>query len=450
MKKVLLLVAAAVMSVSISFAQADDKAAAKAAAKAAKEAAKALKAEIKAANKVLKEAQGILNLPESGDLNHANNLIQQAMVNVHTKDNPDTWNVAGQIQQRFYMKEAEKLYLGQPYDTVAFYRSLSNMCDYFVKCDELEQLPNAKGAVVVKYRPANQEQVKTNRPNLLNGGIFYYNKGQFKEAHNLFTQYISTAAAPILADFNITPENDEYMTDIAAYYSVQAGAQVEDYTLALTNMELAKQSKDPNVVSSLCRQETQFYLNMGDSVKWIELLKEGVQKAPEDQYYYSNLISYYVNNKKNDELMAFADEMVAKNPQPIFRYVKGYLYQSMQQYENAVEEYKVVIEQDPTYASAFNNLGICYIEFARKESEASAKLNFRSKAFKASQEKMKDYYRMALPMFEKLRILDDGTDPERKTAWVFGLQECYYQLNMGKELEEIENIIKSQYPDYMN
>ena len=47
MKKVLLFMAAAVMSVSITFAQAD----AKAAAKAAKEAAKALKAEIKAANK---------------------------------------------------------------------------------------------------------------------------------------------------------------------------------------------------------------------------------------------------------------------------------------------------------------------------------------------------------------------------------------------------------------
>ena len=84
------------MSVSMSVAQDD----AKAAAKAAKAAAKALKAEIKAANKVLKEAQGILNLPEGGDLNAANNLIQQAMENVHTKDNPDTWNVAGQIQQK--------------------------------------------------------------------------------------------------------------------------------------------------------------------------------------------------------------------------------------------------------------------------------------------------------------------------------------------------------------
>ena len=437
MKKVLLLVAAAVMSVSVSFAQED----AKAAAKAEKAAAKALKAEIKAATNVLREAQGILNMPEGGDLNVANGLIQQAMENVHTKDNPDTWNVAGQIQQRFYMKEAEKLYLAQPYDTVAFYGSLSNMCNYFIKCDELEQQPNEKGAVVVKYRPANREQIYVNRPNLLNGGIFYYNKGMFKEAHNLFSQYITTAFVPMLAEYNITPETDEYMTDIAAYYSVQAGLQAEDYELAMKNIDLAKLSKDAEMSASIYRLEAQSYLNMGDSAKWVELLKEGVERAPEDQYYYSNLLSYYVGNDNNAELEAFADEMLAKNPLPIFHYVKGYLYQNMKDYDKAIEAYKTVIEMDPTYANAYHNLGICYSDLAQQVSDASATQDFRSKAFKASQAKMKEYYKMALPMFEELRKLDDGTDPARRVAWTSGLYNCYYILNMGKELEEIEKMM---------
>ncbi len=441
MKKVLLFVAAAVMSLSVTFAQTDDKEAAKAAAKAAKAAAKALKAEIKAQNKILKQAQGILNMPEGADLNAANDLIQQAMENVHTKDNPDTWNAAGQIQQKFYMKEAEKLYLGQPYDTVAFFGSLSKMCEYFIKCDELEQQPNEKGNVVVKYRPANKEQVYTNRPNLLNGGIFHYNKGQFKEAHNVFSQYIATAASPLLAEYNITPETDEYMADVAAYYSVQAGLQTGDYALAMTNIDMAKQSKDPEMVSSIYRLEAQTYLNMGDSVKWIELLKAGVERAPEDQYYYSNLLSYYVSKNNLGELMAFAEDMLAKNPLPQFRYVKGYIYQNNNELDKAIEEYKMVIEQDPTYASAYHNLGVCYIGLARQVSESAANLNFRSKAYKASQEKMKEYYRMALPMLERLRQIDDGTNTERRNGWTFGLHECYYHLKMGKELEEIEKLI---------
>ena len=432
------------MSVSITVAQDD----AKAAAKAAKAAAKALKAEIKAANKVLKEAQGILNMPEGRDLNAANSLIQQAMENEHTKNNPDTWYTAGKIQEQFYNIENEKLYLRKlenpeatPENPDLFYGSLSKMCDYYIKCDELEQQPNEKGNVVVKYREANKEQIYKNRTNLLVAGIYYYNAGDFKEAHKYFTQYISTANVPMLAEYNITPETDEYMVDFAAFNSVQAGLQIEDYALALTNIDVAKLSKDANMAASVYRMEAQSYLSMGDSVKWIELLKAGVERAPEDQYYYNNLISCYVSKGLNDELMAFADEMIAKNPQPIFRYVKGYLYQNMKEYNKAIEEYKVVIEQDPTYANAYHNLGICYSDLAQQASEASATLNFRSKAFKESQEKMKDYYRLALPMFEKLRTLDDGTDPEKKVAWTSGLYNCYYILNMGKELEEIEKII---------
>ncbi len=439
MKKVLLFMAAAVMSVSMSVAQDD----AKAAAKAAKAAAKALKAEIKAANKVLKEAQAILNLPEGADLKAANNLIQQAMVNVHTKDNPDTWNVAGQIQQKLYMKEAEKLYLGQPYDTVAFYSSLANMCEYFVKCDELEQIPNAKGVVAMKYRPANKEQINTNRPNLLNGGIFHYNKGQYREAHNLFSQYIATASAPILAEYNITPETDEYMTDIAAYYSVQAGLQAGDNDLAMKNIDIAKLSKDPEMSASIYRLEASTYLNMGDSVKWIELLKAGVERNPEDQYYYSNLISYYVNNGNTDELMIFADEMLEKNPLPIFHFVKGFIYQNMPDYENAVEEYKVAIEQDPNYVGAYRNLGICYCQLAQNASDKMTGLNIKSKAYKEQKEIVNNYYRLALPIYEHLRKVDDGTDPDVRSAWTNGLYTCYYMLNMGKEFDEIEKIINN-------
>lgn len=440
MKKVLLFMAAAVMSVSITFAQADDKAAKK----AAKEAAKALKAEIKAANKILKEAQAILAMPEGGNLNEANILIQEAMSNKHTKDNPDTWNAAGQIQNRFYLKENEKMYLGQKYDTLFFYNSLSKMYDYFIKCDELEQKPDAKGRVIVKYRPANKEQLYVNRPNLLNGGIAYYNKGMYKEAHDLFSQYIYVADTPILEEYNITAETDTFMTDIAAYYSVLAGMQKEDYKLALTHIDLAKKASTPEMKANIVRYEATSYLNLGDTLKWIDLLKAGMEQYPEDQYYYSNLISYYSNNNQYDELMSIADDMLKKNPLPIFRFVKGYIYQNNEDYDNAIAEYKKAIEQDPTYAGAYQNLGICYTNLAQKESDASTNFKPRSKELKASQEKVKGYYREALPFFEKLRDLDDGTDPDKKAAWTTGLYTCYYMLNMGPEFEEMEKIINAQ------
>lgn len=432
MKKVLLLMAAAVMSVSITFAQADDKAAKK----AAKEAAKALKAEIKAANKVLKEAQGALNAVD-GNVDQANALIEAAMENKHTASNPDTWYTAGKIQEQIYNKENEKMYLQQPYDQEKFFGSLSKMFDYFLVCDSLEQIPNEKGNVVAKYRPEMMELLSRIRINLVSGGVTYFNDNNNEKAFELFSKYIDVADAPLFASFNYA-ETDTLMAEIA-YYATLAGLKLEDYNKALKYVDLAMKKED--VAQKAIEYKAMSYINLGDTVNWINALKEGVEKYPSVEYFYSNLISYYNNSGGTNDLVAFADEMLAKNPLPIFRFVKGYVYQNQKEYDKAVEEYKVCIEQDPNYTGAYRNLGICYCQMAQDLSDAASALDIKSKAYKAKKEEINAYYKLALPIYEHLRKIDDGSDPDVKSAWTNGLYTCYYMLNMGKEFEEIEKLM---------
>ena len=436
MKKVLLFMAAAVMSVTLTFAQED----AKAAAKAAKAAAKALKAEVRAANKVLREAQGQLNSPE-GDINRANELIQAAMENKHTANNPDTWYTAGKIQNKFYDKENEKLFLGQSYDQDKFFGSLSKMFDYFIKCDELEQLPNAAGKVVVKYRPEISEFLSRCRVNLVSGGVTYFNAGDDAKAFDLFSQYIDVASAPLLASYNLL-ETDTLLHDIA-YYATLAGLKMEDYNKALKYSDIAIEKED--VAAKAIEYKAMSYINLGDTTSWLNTLKVGVERFPDVQYFYSNLISYYNTNGNTEDLMAFADEMLEKNPMPIFRFVKGFVYQNMTEYEKAIEEYKIAIEQDPNYTGAYRNLGICYCQLAQNASDKMTNLNIKSKGYKEQKEVVNGYYRLALPIYEHLRKIDDGTDPDVRNAWTTGLYTCYYMLNMGKEFEEIEKIINRGY-----
>ena len=432
MKKVLLLVAAAMMSVTMTFAQDD----AKAAAKAAKEAAKALKAEIKAANKVLREAQGQLNSPE-GDINKANTLIEAALENKHTASNPDTWYTAGKIQNVIYDKENEKMFLQQAYDQDKFFGSLSKMFDYYIKCDELEQLPNAAGKVVVKYRPETSELLSRLRINLVSGGVTYFNADNNEKAFELFAKYIDVADEPLLAAYNLM-ETDSLICEIA-YYATLAGLKLEDYNKALQYVDLAMAKED--VAQKAVEYKAMSYLNLGDTINWLKTLKVGVEKYPEVQYFYSNLISYYNTNGNTEDLMAFADEMLEKNPLSIFRFVKGFVYQNMSEYEKAIEEYKVAIEQDPNYTGAYRNLGICYCQLAQNASDKMTNLNMKSKAYKEQKEVVTSYYRLALPIYEHLRKIDDGTDPDVRNAWTNGLYTCYYMLNMGKEFEEIEKIV---------
>lgn len=435
MKKVLLLMAAAVMSVSITFAQADDKAAKK----AAKEAAKALKAEIKAANKILKEAQGVLNAVD-GNMDQANALIESAIANKHTASNPDTWYTAGKIQEKIYNKENEKMYLQQAYDQAKFFGSLSKMFDYFLTCDSLEQIPDAKGKVVAKYRSETSDLLSRIRINLVSGGVTYFNDNNNEKAFELFSKYIDVADAPMFAALNYA-ETDTLMHEIA-YYATLAGLKMEDYHKALKYVDLAMKKED--VAQKAIEYKAMSYINLGDTVNWINALKEGVEKYPAVEYFYSNLISYYNTNGDTKDLVAFADEMLAKNPLPIFRFVKGYVYQNQKEYDKAVEEYKICIEQDPTYTGAYRNLGICYCQMAQDLSDAASTLDIKSKAYKAKKEEINAYYKLALPIYEHLRKIDDGSDPDVKNAWTNGLYTCYYMLNMGKEFEEIEKLMNLQ------
>ena len=104
-----------------------------------------------AQEKAVKEAKSIAN-GTNPDFAKAEQLIQGALTNPETKDDPETWNVAGLIQRRRSEKEMEKAFLRKPYDTLQIYNSALDMCRYFFKCDELAQIPNAKGKVKNKYR----------------------------------------------------------------------------------------------------------------------------------------------------------------------------------------------------------------------------------------------------------------------------------------------------------
>ena len=94
-----------------------------------------------AQEKNVKEAKSIANEVKP-NFAQAEKLINGALTNAETKDNAETWDVAGFIQKRINEKEMENAYLRKPYDTLKVYNSALNMCKYYFKCDELAQIPN--------------------------------------------------------------------------------------------------------------------------------------------------------------------------------------------------------------------------------------------------------------------------------------------------------------------
>lgn len=386
-----------------------------------------------AQEKNVKEAKSIAN-GVNPDFAKAEELINQALTNPETKDNAETWDMAGFIQKRRSEKEMENAYLRKPYDTLQVYNSALDMCKFYFKCDELAQIPNEKGKIKNKYRKANSAAILAERGNLINGGIQFYNQEKNKEAFKFFATYVDVATNPMFEKENLL-KTDTVLPQIA-YYASLAAAKMEDYPSVLKYAPYAQDDKEVGkyameFISTALKAE-------GDTAKWITSLKEGIQKYPEHPFFFGHLIDYYSNNNKYDEAMQFADDMLAKDPNNTFYlYVKGYLYHNMKDYDKAIEFYKKTIEVDPKYAEAYSNLGLIYCLQAQDFSE-KATTDVNDPKYKADQDALKVFYEKARPNYEKARELK----PDQKDLWLNGLYRVYYNLQMGPEFEEIEKMVQ--------
>lgn len=385
-----------------------------------------------AQEKAVKEAKKIANAVNP-DFAQAEELINGALTNPETKDMAETWNVAGFIQKRRSEKEMESAYLRKPYDTLQVYKSALDMCKYYLKCDELAQIPNEKGKIKNKYRKNNAMAIKGERGNLINGGIQFFNEDKNKEALEYFGMYVSLPSQPMFA------EDEELKADTLlpqiAYYASLAAMKLEDYASVL---KYAPAAKDDKEVGKFAMEFVSTALKaQGDTAQWISSLQEGVQKYPEHPFFFGNLIDYYSSNKKFDEAMAFADEMIAKDPaNPFNVYVKGYLYHNMEDYDKALEYYKKTIELDPSYAEAYSNIGLIYCLKAQDFS-GKATSDVNDPKYQEDMATLKKFYEEAKPYYEKARELK----PDQKDLWLNGLYRVYYNLQMGPEYEEIEKLM---------
>ena len=385
-----------------------------------------------AQEKAVKEAKKIANAVNP-DFAQAEELINGALTNPETKDMAETWNVAGFIQKRRSEKEMESAYLRKPYDTLQVYKSALDMCKYYLKCDELAQIPNEKGKIKNKYRKNNAMAIKGERGNLINGGIQFFNEDKNKEALEYFGMYVSLPSQSMFA------EDEELKADTLlpqiAYYASLAAMKLEDYASVL---KYAPAAKDDKEVGKFAMEFVSTALKaQGDTAQWISSLQEGVQKYPEHPFFFGNLIDYYSSNKKFDDAMAFADEMIAKDPaNPFNVYVKGYLYHNMEDYDKALEYYKKTIELDPSYAEAYSNIGLIYCLKAQDFS-GKATSDVNDPKYQEDMATLKKFYEEAKPYYEKARELK----PDQKDLWLNGLYRVYYNLQMGPEYEEIEKLM---------
>lgn len=438
MKKLLLLL---VLLSTVGFTYAQDMTKEQKA--ALKEQQKAEKKEAGRIKDVINQAQGLIE----SNAKQAASTMQEALTNRFSKDEASTWNVAGKIQQKINEGESQKGYLKQPYDTTLFHQSLYDMYTDYMRCDSLEQIPDAKGKVNLKFRQPNAEVLNQYRQNLIVGGIYFFNHDQNQKAFDFFSRYIDLVDVPMMKSYNLKNDTLSYLV---AYYACLAGMKMNNSARVLKYVDMA--INDVQNGEDALQYKAISLKNIGDSAAWLAALKTGAEKFPQNQFFYQELISYYDAHGSMSELDAFAEDMTKRNPDnAYFWYVKGYInqniYQKMDKYadkvpyfEKSVANYKKAVELDPTNTNAWNNLGLCYWEQARAYNDKVATNDYKSAQYQKDKEIIKGFYKQALPVYKKLREMK----PDDKSLWLNGLYTCYYNLEMGKELKEIEPLLPKE------
>lgn len=400
---------------------------------------KEIKEAKKAAQSVLKNVKQQLD-SEEGSVQTAFGLIQKAMTNEYTKNQAQTWELAGDVYHKLYLEENNKASRNQPHDTVAMYDNFIKMYECYNRCDSLQAIPNEKGKTSTELRDKMASTLSQQRLELINGGIFYFNhRHDYPNAYRVFSKYYDICDMPMIKDLT---EGDLMYQDYAkqfAYFTTLAARQMDDFEKVLKYCDLGAQDEE---YGQTCYQlKCEALKELGRTDEWIEALKEGVKKYPTEDFYSMQLVLYYDQNGKLEEMESFVNDMIKVDPEKAYNYyIKGYLKQNQKNYAEAIEAYKTAIEKDETLIEAYINEGLCYMFDAQVYMDSKSDVKFNSAEYKEMMAKEKTYYENALPLFEKVREMD----PNDTDKWGLQLYSIYYKLNMNKELDKMETILKAE------
>ena len=380
---------------------------------------------------VVKEAKSMKKDPAA-----AAKVLEAALTNPETANDPNTWQLAGDLQKAIYDEENMKLYVpGGQADMPKMYNAMMKMFEYYFKCDEVEQAAVANGTVKkAKLRKKNAETLLKVRPNLGNGGVEAFNVNDYESAQKYFGLFVDVTENPMFADQAAALKADT-LNSLYANYAAMAATMREpkDIASVIKYGNIGKENAAEGWRSLMFMAEV-YGKEQVDSVKWLETIKDGAARFPEQDYFVGNIMDYYLQRGMVDEGLAQIDQLLAANEKPYFLFVKGVLLYEKKDYAAAHEALdKVIALGGDLAAEAYAKKGDIYFFPAQSIVEENSTLNIDDPKYNANESKIKEAYEQAKPFYEKAKELE----PDNKSIWGQQLLRVYWALNKA-EYEALE------------
>ena len=384
-----------------------------------------------AASAQKKEIQTAKDQVKAGkNLDQAAASMKKLLADSANRTNRKIWTIYFDAVRKQYEQGNEKLYLKQKYDTAQLFNYTRQLFEVAFQYDSVETAPDRKGRRDFEFRKGHSEYLAHIRSNLYNGGIWFLNKKKYPDAYKFFDCYIECASQPMFKQRNYG-EKDKHLPT-AAYYTVYSGYKMKDPKATLHHSYEAL--KDTVHYNYMLQYLAETYMLEKDTARYVASLKEGFKRVPTFPYFFPRLVEYYVVRNQLDSAMTVVNEALTVVPDSdVYLAAKSNLLLEQGKLQECIEVSKKVIEVNQKLGDPYYNAGICYFNLAVEQDKNS----HNSRKVK---EQVEANYKKALPYLVKYREME----PKEQGKWAFPLYTIYLNLNMGKEFDEIDKVMKQK------
>lgn len=332
-------------------------------------------------------------------------LDSMALPTITDKIKAEGYHLCALLEQSINDGLNMKAYLKQNLDTTKLYNTILSIYRHTLKSDSLDE----KG----RFEDKNRKLRALHRENLLGGGKFLYRKAKWSEAYSFFDMFLKTS----------TTDMDSVLGRVA-YWATVCGMNVDNPYHVLEYVNTAIALSPEALQPALAEYKARSYVHIGDSSRWLEVLEEGVDRYPAHNYFFLNLMDYYMRHGQAERGLAVTDSLLRTvGDRAVYWFAMSMFALAQGDFEKCVAMSDECLKREPDNVDALYNKGISLLNMTLEEK---------------SQSRRRVLFRHALEPMERVRELS----PDDLQRWGNPLYRIYLNLNMGKKFEEIDKLLE--------
>lgn len=323
-----------------------------------------------------------------------------------------------------YQAVNEKFYVKQSQDTAQFFQLTRRLFSVAETLDSLDMQPDKKGRVAPEFRKENARTLIKFRANLFFGTTYFLRKGNFQQAYDFSEAYIDCTRQPLFSDHRL--DSADARLPEAAYWATYSAYRQQDPVRTLRYRDLALRDTAKAVYTLQFIAEARHWLK--DDSLYIETLREGFFRYPRNTYFFPRLMDYYTSRNAHQEALEIVDYALAANDSSdLTLFAKATVLFNLGRLDESIVVSETLLQRNDTLPDPYYNIGVCYMNNA---------LALNPLREKKQQRKL---YQLARQNMERYRELA----PKEQHKWAPALYRIYLNLNMGRQFDEIDRLLKS-------